>query len=303
MQTQGAFNVLFRAGLRKDFRDSYQMYEPEYPQFLRTGKMDGPEEQAVVMTGLKRLLEIGDGESVTFEDPKMSPKVVGVDKEFALGFIITKKSVEDDKYRKANQAAKWLAEACRMTYEYRSGALLDDAFDGNTFKGFDNLALCHRTHTLLNSTTTVANRPAANAEVGFSYAGVQSLLDLAANAKNENGDPIKISPDTAIYNPNDISTALQIFGPQMEPFTADRNENAVSKRLMNVKQVVKRHVTNSTSYHLLDSKWNDAHFLMRRPVEFDDDFDFFTRAAMYMASTRFLIWFVDWKGWYGAKPS
>lgn len=303
MVTQGAFNLLFRAGLRKDFRDTYQFYEPEYPQYLKTGTMDGPEIEATIMTGLKRLIERGDGESVLFEDPKIGPKVVGVDKEFALGFIVTKRTVEDDKYRKANQAAKWLAEACRMTYEYRSGALLDDAFTGTTFKGIDNLSLINRSHTLLNSSTLVSNRPAVNAEVGFSYAGVQSLLDLSANAKNENGDPIKIIPDTVIYNPNNISKAMQIFGPSMEPFTADHNENAVSKRLMNVKQVVKRYVTNTTSYFLVSSRWNDAHFVMRRPVEFDDDFDFFTSAAMYMASTRFLIWFVDWKGWYGAQPA
>lgn len=303
MLTQGATNVLFRPGLRKDFRDSWALYDPEYSQYLNVGKMDSPEAQAVIMTGLKRFIELGDGESVTFEDPKISPKVVGVDKEFGLGFIVTKRAVEDDKYKKANQAARWLAEACRMTYEYRSGALLDDAFDGTTFKGIDNLALCHRTHTLLNSATTVANRPAANAEVGFSYTGVQSLLDLSAVAKNENGDPIKMMIDTVIYNPADISAATQIFGPQYEPYTSDRNENAVTKRLPNVKQVIKRYVTNNTSYFGIDSKHNDAHFLMRRPVEFEDDFDFYTGAAMFKATTRFLIWFVDWKGWFGAKPS
>lgn len=301
MIVQGAFNLLFRAGLRKDFRDSYMLYEPEYPQYLKVGKMDGPEIEATIITGLKRLIERGDGESVTFEDPKMGPKVVGVDKEFALGYILTKRTVEDDKYKKANQAARWLAEATRMTYEYRSGALLDDAFSGSTFKGIDNLSLCNTAHTLINSSRTVSN--AAATPVGFGYTGVQVLLDLHANLRNENGDPIKSQPDTIIYNPNNISKAMQVFGSMLEPFTADNQDNAVRKRLPNIKQVVKRFVTNATSYFLIDSKLNDAHFLMRRPVEFDDSFDFYTSAAMYMASTRFLIWFVDWRGWAGQNAS
>jgi hypothetical protein len=54
---------------------------------------------------------------------------------------------------------------------------------------------------------------------------------------------------------------------------------------------------------MIDSKWNDAWFLTRRPVTFEDTFDFDTDAMKAKASTRFLIWFVDWRGWTGASPS
>jgi len=159
MLTQGAFNHLFRSGLRKDFRDNWMVYDPEYPGFLRQGTMDGPEIEAVAISGMSRLLERGDLEEITFEDPAISGKVVGVDKEFALGFALSRRTVEDDKYKKANQAAKWLANAGRMTSEARSAALLDDAFAGATFKGIDGLALCHTAHTLFNSSATMANLP------------------------------------------------------------------------------------------------------------------------------------------------
>jgi hypothetical protein len=33
MQVAGNFAPLFRPGLRRDFRDSFQQWEPEYPQF------------------------------------------------------------------------------------------------------------------------------------------------------------------------------------------------------------------------------------------------------------------------------
>ena len=301
MITQGDFNLLFRSGLRKDFRDSFALYEPEYTQYLKQSTMNGPEIEATIITGHKRLLERGDGESVVYEDPKLGPKVVGVDKEFALGFAITRRTVEDDKYNKANQASKWLAHAARMTFEYRSAALLDDAFSGSTFLGIDGLRLCHTAHTLINSATTVSNQ--VSPAVSFSVTGVNALMNIRENIKDENGDPIKTMSNAIIYNPNQKSLAIQIFGSDLEPFTADNQDNAIKKRLGGVKHIVKRYTTSTTSYFLIDTNDNDAHFVVRRPVDFDDTFDFDTEAAKYKTTTRFLVWFVDWRAWAGSNAS
>lgn len=302
MITQGAFNLLFRPGLRADFRDEWNEYAPEYPDYLRTSTMDGPEQEATIITGMRILLERGDGEPVTYEDPRLGPKVVGVDKEFALGFMITRRTVEDDKYKKGNQAAKWLAHAARMTSEYRSAALLDDAFAGATFLGIDGLALCHTAHKLFGATgTTMANRPTT--DIGFSVTGITALLDLHQLHKDWNGDPIKTQPDTIVYSPQKISKAVQIFDSTLEPFTAENQDNAIKKRVPGVKHVVSHFKSLTESYFLADSKLNDAHYVVRRPVEFDDTFDFNTDAALYKTTTRFLIWFVDFHGWAGANPS
>ena len=65
METQGALNLLFRSGLRRDFRDNFNEHETQYTQYLRVGSMDSPEVEATIIAGLRRLLEIGDGEPVT----------------------------------------------------------------------------------------------------------------------------------------------------------------------------------------------------------------------------------------------
>lgn len=302
MVTQGAFNLLFRPGLRPDFRDEYDRYAPEYPVYLKVETTTMPEQSATIMTGPSRLLERGDGEPVTYEDAVIGPKVMGVDKEFALGFMITRRTVEDDQYGKANQAAKWLAHAGRMTSEYRSAALLDDAFTGTVFKGIDGLALCHTAHTLINSGTTVANTPTT--PVGLSITGVTAVQDLFRLLKDENGDPVKMWPDKLVLgnSSSDINKAWQIFNSQKEPFTADNQDNAI-KANMKVQIEVSHFKTSLKSYFFIDSRYNDAHYVTRRAIEFDDDFDFNTDAALYKATTRFLIWFVDWKGWVGVNPS
>lgn len=304
MVTQGAFNLLFRPGLRPDFRDSYDEYSPEYTTYLKSETSSLPEQSATIMTGPSRLLERGDGEPVTYEDAIMGPKVMGVDKEFALGFMITRRTVEDDQYGKANQAAKWLAHAARMTYEYRAAALLDDAFTGTTFKGIDSLALMSTAHTLIgNSGVTVANRPAT--DVGLSITGVTAVQDLFGLMKDENGDPVVMWPNRLIIgnNAGDINRAWQIFNSANEPFTANRQDNAIKNRMPNMQISVSHFKQSTKSYFFVDDKYNDAHLVIRRPVEFDDDFDFNTDAALYKTTTRFLIWFVDWKGWVGVNPT
>ena len=258
------------------------------------------------MTGPSRLLERHDGEPITYEDAVMGPKVMGVDKEFALGFMLTRRTVEDDKYSKANSASKWLAHAARMTYEYRAAALLDDAFAGSIFKGIDGLPLCHAAHTLIGTgatTTTVANTPTT--QVAMSVAGVTAAQDLFRLMKDENGDPIRIWPNKLIVGNSShvINKSWQIFNSQNEPFTANRQDNAIKNTMGGINIEISHFKQSAKSYFFVDDKHNDAWMLIRRPVEFDDTFDFDTDVAKYKTTTRFLIWFVSWRGWVGVNPT
>lgn len=303
MLVQGAVAPLFRPGLRADFRDSYEKWQPIYSQYLKESTMSLPELRATIMTGLSRLYEMGDGEPITYDTPRMGPVVMGVDREFGVGFMLTKKTIEDDQYGKANQSAKWLANAVWMTKEYRSAQLLDDAFAGSTFKGIDNLSLCNTAHTLINSTSTVSN--ALSTPVSFSMTGVSGILDLAMLMKDENGDPIQSMPDKLILgnSSGDLNKAIQIFGSEKEPFTAENQDNAIKKRLGQITPIVNPYKTSIRPWFMIDSKLNDAHFVTRRAPTFEDSDDFATGAAMFKVTTRFLIWFVDWRGWYGSNAT
>lgn len=302
MQTQGAFNLLFRSGLRKDFRDEYDQYETEYTNYMRTGTIDTPEIAATIMTGLSRLIEIGDGEPITYESPKIGPKVMGVDKEFGIGVQISRKTVEDDQYGKMKQSAKWLAHAARMCYEYRSAAFLDDMFTGSVYKGVDGLAWISASHTFLNAAGTWSNLLPA---VGFGMTAVTAALDAFGTLKDHNGDPIKAMPNRLVIgnNAGDINRADAIFSSVKEPFTAENQDNSNRKRTPGMKVEVSRFKISLKSYAFINDKLNDVWFLVRRAVKMEDNFDFNTGAALYKVTTRFLIWGVDPRGWVAANPS
>src|SRR5690606_5367688 len=240
---------------------------------------------------------------ITYQDLKIGPKDMGVDKEFGTGLRLTRRAVEDDQYGKLKAGAKYLAEAARLTYEYRSAQLLDDAFTGSTFKGIDNLSLINNAHTYLNATGTWSNTPATQVEL--SVAGVTAMLDLFMIMKNHNADPIKMIPNLLLIG-NEAGMAhraYQIFHSEKEPFTAENQDNAIKAKYGSMDVEVARYKQSNKSYFMVDKKWNDAHFVVRRAVRMEDDYDFNTSAALYKVTTRFLVWFVDPRGWAGANPT
>jgi hypothetical protein len=259
---------------------------------------------AAIMTGLNRLIELDDGEGISYQSPKVSAPVAAVDKEFGIGVAIGRKIMEDDQYGKIKASGKWLAHAAKMCYEYRVGGFLDDAFTGATYKGIDGLALCSTSHTFLNNgSNTWANR--LSQEVGLSMAGVTAMIDLYATLKDHNGDPIVMWPDKLIIgnNTGDWHRAENIFGNAKEPYTADNTDNIVNKRFKGTQIVISRFKASLKSYFMVNSKYNDAQLLVKRPVKMEDSFDFNTGAALAKVTTRFLIWFVDPRGWVGANPA
>jgi Mu-like prophage major head subunit gpT len=306
METQGAYNLLFRPGLRKDFRDTWQQFAAQYPSYLKSGSMDMPEMSASIFTYPARTLEIGDGEAPTFVAPKLGPKVMGVDKEFAAGIEISRKTIEDDQYGLMRGGAKWLAHASRITREYRSAELLDDAFTGSTFKGIDGRPLVDASHTFLNDIrglSTWSNVVAGNPEL--SVTGIAGLQEIFMQMKDHNGDPIVMGMDKLVIGNNvtDLHRASVIFSSAKEPYTADNQDNPIKNTLGSLNVVVAVYKTSLRSYFGISSRYNDAQFVTRIAPQTTDWIDNKTGAMLMKVRERYLIWFVDPRGWAGSNPS
>ena len=301
MLVRGAFNHALRPGLRRDFRDEYQGFTEEFSRYLRSGTQDRAEVEAVAISGLPRMVTRGEVEPVTFLDPVMSAKVTYIDDEYALGFAVSKRMMEDDLYGKANQNAKWLGRSARLTQEYRAAALLDDAFAGSTFTGLTGETWCSTTHTLLNSAATWSNQVANN--VQFGVTGVQAAFDLAEQQVDQQGDPIVGNFHRLVVNIADEDIAIKITAGEKEPFTADNDVNAIMKKRPGLSYVVSHYKTQGTEWFLQDPELMDAWLLFRVKPEFEDEFDFKTKAALFTARQRINVYFFDQRGIIGSNPS
>lgn len=300
MIVRGAFNHILRPGLRKDFRDSYNQFPEEYSQILRVGSQDRAEVEAVTLSGLPRMIERGEGETVTFIDPVMGDKVTYLDDEFALGFMISKRMMEDDLYGKAKQNAKWLGRSARLTQEYQAAALLDDAFAGATFTGQNGEVLCETTHQLLNSGGTGSNRLATDVQLGVT--GLQAAFELAEQTVDHQGDPVPVQLDTLIINIADEWAAIQLTQSELEPYTSDNQVNAIRRKKKSLTYHVSHYKTQGNDWFARDTTLHDAHFLFRVRPEFMDDFDTKTLSAMFIGRQRINVYFFDWRGWIGSNP-
>lgn len=301
MIVRGAFNHLLRPGLRKDFRDNYQAHVEEFSRFLRTGGQDRAEIEAVALSGLPRMVLRGELEPVTLLDPELSDKVIYIDDEFALGFGVSQRMMEDDLYGKARQNSKWLARSARLTQEYRAAEFLDDAFDGNVFTGMFGEALCATDHELLASGATWSNRIAGDTQL--SVTGIQAAFDLAEQTVDHNGDPIVIMPTRLVINIADEPTAIALTKSDKEPFTADNTTNTVTGRRSGLNYVVSHYKTQGRDWFLQDPNWIDAHFLFRIRPQFWDYTDDSTLAAVFMGRQRINVYFFDPRGWIGSNAT
>jgi len=304
MIVSSGFNLLFRPGLRKDFRTEYNMYEPEWMQFLKAGTTSDEEGSATIFAYINRLYERGEGEPFIFTQPKIGPKVMWVNKEFAGGYQITKRAVLADKYNVLKTGAKQLARAAQLTKEYRAGGFLDDLFTGTYYKGIDNLAFMSTAHTIIGSAgTTLSNK--LSTAVGLSMTSLTSMMDLFGQLKDENNDPIKSWPDKIIIG-NDAGNQnkiIQLLGSQLEPFTADNQDNPLKKRFSGLTPIVSRYMTNPRWYFMIDSKLNDMHLDVRVPLELRDWYDEYISAMLVSASEMYSLYGVDWRGWVGTNPT
>lgn len=300
MIVRGAFNHLLRPGLRKDFRDSYQQYPEEFGMFLTVENLDRAEEERVAISGLGRMVRKTEVGGITYVDPVQSDKYTFIDDEFALGFMMSRRTVEDDQYGKANQNSKWLGRAARLTQEYLAASLLDDAFAGSVFTGLFGEALISTSHALLNGAGTWSNRVAGNP--ALSVTGYQAALELAESQVDHQGDPMPMMPSRLLVDRTDEMVAIQLTQNPDEPFTTDRNVNAAlrkrsirSYKLLHYKQA-------DGSWFLQDPGLIDMKFKFRIRPQFGDSQDEGnTLAARFWARQRIGAYFFDQRGIVGSS--
>lgn len=301
MIVRGAFNHLLRPGLRRDFRDSYNTYEEEWSRIVRRGTLDRAELEATTISGLPRQVIRGEGEAFTIIDPKLADKITYVDEQFALGFSVSKEMMEDDLYGKANQSSKWLGRSTRLAQEYRVADLLDDAFDGNQFRGFNGEVLSSTTHALLNSPDTWSNR--LSGDPPLSVTGLQAAFELGEMTVDHQGDPIPVRIDTLIVNVAEEWMAIQLLNNPDEPFTTDRNINTTRRKRQLSYTVSHYKDQTGSDWFARDSKLHDSHLLFKVTPQFPDWYEDRVQSAFFASRQRFLVYFYDPRGWIASNAS
>jgi hypothetical protein len=295
------FYELLRPGLRKDFRDSYNEFEVEWSKVVRTGKMDRAEIDMMTLVGTPQMVERNAGETFSMIDPQASPKITKNDTQYGIGFGVQKEMEEDDLYGKASQSAKWLGRSTRLTQEYAVADLLDDAFAGASFTGYNGEALCTTAHVPLVATATWSNQIAGNPALGVS--SFQAAFELGEQTKDHNGDPIPVRIDHLFGNIANEWMLIQLTQNESEPFTSDRNINATRRKGRMSYSINHYKDQSGKDWFARDSSNHDAHLAWRIKPQMIEWYKKEVLTSFHAARQRFLVYFYDQRGWIGSNAS
>lgn len=233
--------------------------------------------------------------AIVYDDLEQGFKTTYTHVEFAKGFAIERKLVDDDLYNIINQRPRALAISAMRKREKDAASVFNNAFS-SSYTGGDAIALCG-SHPYSPSNAATQSNAGSTA---LSYDAIIATRKLMRAYKDDRGQLVNVMPDTLIVPPGLENTAWEILESINKPDTANNNGNYV--RSTGISLIVWDYLTDANNWFLVDStlagmylNWFD-----RVPLEFamdpTSDFNLISKWRGYM---RYSYGWSDWRFVYG----
>ncbi len=292
----GGHSTLLAPGLRKIWVNDFKAYPTEFDKYLNVNTSTKNYEKDYEMTMLGgAFAEKPEGESIDYVDPKAGETKTYTHKTFGMGFRISEEMYEDDLYNIMKKMPKGLAKAQANTIELQAAGLLDDAFNGSTYTGFDGYALCYASHKVLFTGGTYGNTPST--QVDLSITALQAGLLALEKTVDSDGVLCVLKPSKLLITPDQIWIADEILKSKYKPYTSGNEINA----LEGVLSPVVLHFTSDTDAWFIQCTEHGLNFFWRRKPRFDNSDDFDTGDAKFKGTHRAIQGFGEWRGIYGSS--
>jgi phage major head subunit gpT-like protein len=305
---QGNYGRLLEPGLRKIFFESYQEKPEQYSQVFKVQASDKAIETDFRMGGFGLFDQKDSMGSVVYQDPTGTQALQYIHEEFASGYVVERKLIDDEQYNTINKMSASLARSARATVETKAAAVLNNAFTTN---GFDGVPLISTSHVRLDG-GSLSNRlattyGAAANDGALSDRNLKAALIQARAQVDDRGILIQVQPTVLVVPPSLEyvartlvgGTNLSVLGTgQLSGGTTDA---ATAKNtLPGLKIVVMDYLTSSTAWWIMDPQVAQLNFFWRKKLEFKNKEDFDTMQAKYRAYMRFSCGWSDYRGIVGS---
>lgn len=311
---QGNYGRLLEPGLRKIFFESYQDKPEQFSQVFKVQSSDKAIETDYRMGGFG-LFEPKDSlGAVKYQEPTSTKALQYIHEEFASGYFVERKMIDDEQYNAINKMSTSLARAARATVETKASEVLNNAF---TTTGFDGKALIAFDHARLDGglmSNLLGKDTAGNLAYGaaaisgaLSDRNLKAALIQARTQVDDRGILIQVQPTVLVVPPALEYTArtlvggtnLSVLGSGL--VSGGTTDAATAKNtLPPLKIVVMDYLTSSTAWFLMDPKVAELNFFWRKKLEFKNVEDFDTMQAKYRAYMRFSCGYSDYRGIVGS---
>ncbi|HUW11611.1 MAG TPA: Mu-like prophage major head subunit gpT family protein [Anaerolineae bacterium] len=216
--------------------------------------------------------------------------------EFARGFRVERKLVDDDQYNVINKRPAGLALSAMRKREKDAASVFNNAFTAANAGG-DGISLCDGSHPMSPSNAAVQDNEGTTA---LSYDAVVATREIMRAFEDDRGELVQVRPDTLLVPPELEEEAFAIMKTANKVDIADYHANFVASALSKV--IVWDYLTDANNWFLIDSKlckiylnWFD-----RVPLEFAmDPTSDFSLEARFRGYMRYSYGWSDWRFVYG----
>lgn len=299
------FGKLLEPGLRKLFYETFDEVPEEYSKIFHVKNSKKAREVDYGLGSMPIWSEFGTainkdlkGTAVTDGEMPKVPYVtipaglerIYVHKEFAQGFMVERKMVDDEQYGAIEKMPKDLARAGRYKVEMDAISLLTKGFTDNGYDGKPLFATDH---------PTLAGGTNSNLITGeLNQANLEKAIIAMRNFTDEAGKKVVYKADTLIVPPALEFKAIELLNSVNKPDGDLNNVNSIKGKL---KIQVMEFLDSDTAWFVMDSKRHELNFFWRVRPEFKREEDFDTLVAKYRGYMRYSYGYSDYRGIVGSQ--
>jgi len=302
--TSASFAKALWPGVKTWYGDAYAQYPVEWDKLFEknTSRRSFEEEVGGSYFGLSSVKS--EGASITYDSARQGYTSRYNHVVYALGFIITRETYEDDQYDVVGKMkANSLAFSMRQSKEIVGANVYNRAFN-TSYVGGDSA-------TLVASAGGGGSTTAPNVAGGTYTNGVATASDLSeaaleqacidiAGFTNDRGLKIAVRPKTLVIPKELMFEATRILKTEGQVYSADNTLNAIKTMGMIPQVVVNHYLTDTDAWFILTDVKNGLKYFERRGDEFGMDEDFDTENAKYKATSRYSFGWTDRRAIYGS---
>lgn len=294
--TTGNFSKALWPGINAWYGQAYNEHKVEFTDLFESHTSRKAWEEDVSTSGFGLAIQKTEGDGVSYDSARQGFVSRYTHATYALGFIITRETVEDDLYDVVgSKKAKSLAFSMRQTKETLGANVYNRAFN-SSYTGGDGLELCSAAHlniaggTYANELATAADLSEASLE--------QACIDLM-KFTDDRGLKISIMPKTLIVPVDLAFEADKILRTEYEVGTANNTINAVRSKFPGGVRV-NHYLTDTDAWFIRTNARDGMKYFSRRDDAFTMDDDFDTDNAKYKATFRCSFGWSDPRGIFGS---
>ena len=234
--------------------------------------------------------------AIEYDDSDQGYPTTFTHSEFARGFKVERKLVDDDLYNIINARPAGLALAAARKREKDAADIFINAFASGM--GADSQYLCDGAHPASPANTASTQSNAGT--TALSRDAIIATRKLMRSFTDDRGELINVSPDTLLIPPELEDVVFPLTNSALKPGGANNDVNYVAALGLNV--IVWDYLTDAKDWFMIDSQMAKQHLLWfdRVPLEFAmDPTSDFSLEARYRGYMRYSLGWSDWRFVYG----